>query len=386
MTRRDVRLVSVRPAMVLSVLGITVLVGLVLLLSYLAWQVLSWILIAIVLAAALNPAVEAFERRGMGRGWAATVVFGLALALMTAIGFLVIPPLVTQVSDFVDAVPDFIDDLTAGRGPLGFLQDEFQIVDRVRETINAQGPGGVLGFGEPLLDIVRSVVTVVVGTITIVFLTYFMLLEGPRTIERVLDLLPPAARVRYERVGRDIYRTISGYVSGNLLISLVAGVTSTAVLFAVGSSYAIALGLLVAVLDLIPLAGATLAAVLVSTVVLIETDWIRCLIVVGFFLGYQQLENHLLQPLVFARTVNLNPLTVLIAILVAVELAGILGALLAIPLASIIQVIARDLWDHRRGKPKTEPTVGVEETPADSAKHEANGAAPVPARGSTALR
>jgi len=194
--------------------------------GYLAWHVLTWILIAVLLAAALNPAVEAFERRGMRRGWAATLVFSLALLVVTALGFLVIPPLVAQVSDFVDAVPDFIDDLTAGRGPLGFLQDEYQIVDRIREAIEEQGAAGVLGLSEPVLEIVRSVVTAVVGVITIIFLTYFMLLEGPRTIMGLLGLLPEGARVRYERVGRDIYRTISGYVTGNLLISLVAGTTS----------------------------------------------------------------------------------------------------------------------------------------------------------------
>ena len=167
----------------------------------------------------------------------------------------------------------------------------------------------------------------VVGVITIIFLTYFMLLEGPRTIKGTLGLLPPQTRVRYERVGYEIYRTISGYVTGNLLISLAAGVTSTAVLFGVGGDFAIALGLLVAILDLIPLAGATLAAIIVSTVVLIETDWVRALIVIGFFLAYQQFENHVLQPLVYGRTVQLSPLTVLLAVLIGAQLAGVLGAL-----------------------------------------------------------
>ena len=142
-------------------------------------------------------------------------------------------------------------------------------------------------------------ITAVVGVVTIVFLTFFMLLEGPRTVDRALGLLPETTRARYERVLREIYRTISGYVTGNLLISFVAGVASTAVLFAVGSDYAIALGLLVAVLDLIPLAGATLAAIFVSTIIFIETDVIRGLIVIAFFIGYQQLENHVLQPLVY---------------------------------------------------------------------------------------
>jgi predicted PurR-regulated permease PerM len=348
MSTPEVRVVAVRPRTILIVLGITVLVGIVLLLGYLAWHVLSWILIAALLAAALNPAVEAFERRGLARIWAASLVFVLALAVLTGIGFLVIPPLVSQVADFIDAVPDFIDDITAGRGPLGFLQEDYQIVDRIREAIEEQGAIGVLGLGEGVLDVVRSVVTAVVGTITVIFLTFFMLLEGPRTAQRALALLPEGTRDRYERVGRDVYRTISGYVSGNLLISLVAGVASTIVLFAVGSDFAIALGLLVAILDLIPLAGATLAAIVVSTVVLIETDWLRCVIVIAFFVAYQQFENHVLQPLVYGRTVQLSPLAVLCAVLIGAELAGILGALIAIPVAGSLLAVAREVLPYRR--------------------------------------
>jgi predicted PurR-regulated permease PerM len=356
MSAPEVRVVTVRPRTVLVVLGITVLVGVVLVLGYLAWHVLTWILIAILLAAALNPAVEALERRGLGRGWAATVVFFLALLGLSGIGFLVIPPLVAQVNGFIQAVPDFIDDLTAGRGPLGFLQDEYQIVDRIRDAVNRQGAAGVLGLGGVGLDILRSIVTAVVGVVTIVFLTYFMLLEGPRTIERVLGLLADGTRVRYERVLRDVYRTISGYVTGNLLISLIAGTLSAIVLFAVGSDYAVALGLLVAILDLIPLAGATLAAIIVTTVIVIETDWIRALVVLAFFVGYQQFENHVLQPLVYGRTVQLSPLAVLCAVLIGAELAGILGALVAIPLAGSLLAVAREVLAYR-----TEPAI---ETPA----------------------
>lgn len=348
MAAPEVRVVVVRPRTVLQALGIVVLVGLALLLVYNAWRVLTWILIAGVLAAALNPAVEAFERRGLRRGWAASLVFGVALLGITAIGYLVIPPLVSQVTDFVNAVPDFIDDLTAGRGPLGFLQDRYQIVDRIRAAINERGVGGVLGLSQPALDIVRSVVTAVAGVVTIIFLTFFMLLEGPRTISMLLGLLPSEARPRFERVGRDIYRSISGYATGNLAISVVAGTLATIVLFAVGSDYAIALGLVVAVLDLVPLAGATIAAIIASTVVAIETDWMRTLIVIAFFIAYQQFENQLLQPLVYGRTVQLSPLVVLCAVLIGAQLAGIFGALFAIPIAGSLLAVARELLDYRR--------------------------------------
>jgi predicted PurR-regulated permease PerM len=355
MASPEVRVVTVRPRTIFLVLGIAVLVGLALVLVLLAWHVLTWILIAALLAAALNPAVEAFERRGLRRGYAASIVFAIALLVLTGIGFLVIPPLVSQVRDFVNAVPDFIDDITAGRGPLGWLQDDYQIVDRIRAAIEKRGVGGVLGLSEPVLDIVRSVVTAVVGTITVIFLTFFMLLEGPRTLKQVLGLLPETARPRYERVGGDIYRTISGYVTGNLLISLVAGVLATIVLFAVGSEFAVALGLLVAILDLIPLAGATLAAILVSTVILLETNWVRCVIVIAFFIAYQQFENHVLQPLVYGRTVQLSPLAVLCAVLVGAQLAGILGALLAIPVAGSLLAIGREIVQYRRETAAAEP-------------------------------
>ena len=360
MATPEVRVVSVRPRTIFLVIGIAVLVGLVLLLGYLAWHVLTWILIAMLLAAALNPAVERFEARGLSRGWAATVVFLTALLVLSLIGALVLPPLLTQVSDFVDAVPDFVDDVTAGRGPLGWLQDEYQIVDRIREAIEEQGAGGVLGLSEPFLEVVRSVITAVVGTITIIFLTYFMLLEGPRTIAGILEQIPESTRPRYERVGRDIYRTISGYVTGNLLISLLAGTISTILLFAVGSEFAIALGLLVAILDLIPLAGATLAAIIVSTIVLIETNWVRALIVVVFFIAYQQFENHVVQPLVYGRTVQLSPLAVLCAVLVGAQLAGILGALLAIPVAGSLLAIGREVLQYRRDAAIELPSVDID--------------------------
>jgi predicted PurR-regulated permease PerM len=341
------RVVSFRPRTVLIVLGITLLVLFLLSFLYLAWHVITWILIAVFLALALNPAVEFFERKGLRRGIAAAVVFLIALAAIGLLGFLLVPPLVSQIRDFIEAIPGFIDELTAGRGPLGFLQEDYQIVDRVSDAIEERGAGGVLGVAEPAQAIAASVVTAVVGVITIVFLTFFMLLEGRRSVDRFLALLPESARPRWERVGRDIYRTVGGYVSGNLLISLIAGTVSVIVLFALGSDYAVALGVVVAILDLIPLAGATIAAVLVSTVAFIELGWVKGLIVVFFFVAYQQLENHVLQPVIYGRTVQLSPLAVLIAVLIGAELAGVLGALAAIPIAGTVQAIFRELLRYR---------------------------------------
>ncbi|MDQ3994750.1 MAG: AI-2E family transporter [Actinomycetota bacterium] len=337
------RVVSFRPRTILVVLGVALVFSLVLALVYLAWKVITWILIAVFLAAALNPAVGFLERRGLGRGIASGAVFLLALLAIAALGFLLIPPLVDQVRRFAEDAPQIVEDITAGRGPLGFLEQDYQIVERVRSAVEERGAGGVLGVTAPAVAIAEGVLTAVVGAVTIALLTFFMLLEGPRVVERFLAVLPAPTSVRWRRVGGNIYRTIGGYVTGNLTISVIAGIVTTIVLFAVGSDYAIALGLVVALLDLIPLAGATLAAIIVSLVIFVELGWIHGVIVVVFFLIYQQVENHVLQPLIYGRTVELSPLAVLVAVLIGAELAGVLGALAAIPVAGSIQAIVREV-------------------------------------------
>jgi predicted PurR-regulated permease PerM len=346
--RAEERIVYFRPRAILVVLGIILAATAIIAFLFLAWHVITWILIALFLSLALNPAVEFFQRRGLPRGVASVIVFLLALIGLGSLGALLIPPLVDQIEEFVAAVPDFVEDLTAGRGPLGFLQDEYQIVDKIRDAIEEQGAGGVLGITNATVAIARGVVSFVVGVVTIAFLTIFMLLEGPKLLTRFRDSLPEHLKPRWDRVGGDIYRTVGGYVGGNLLISLIAGVGAAIVLFVVGSEYAIALAVVVAILDLIPLAGATLAAIIVSTVAFIELGWLRAVIVIGFFVLYQQLENHILQPIIYGRTVQLSPLTVLIAILIGAELVGILGALAAIPVAGIIQAIGREIIRWRR--------------------------------------
>jgi predicted PurR-regulated permease PerM len=178
-------------------------------------------------------------------------------------------------------------------------------------------------------------------------MTFFMLLEGPTWVDRAYGLVPPDQEERWRRVGYRIYQTVGGYFTGNLLISFVAATASTVVLLIMGVPFPFALGLLVFILDLIPLAGATIAAVILVLVALSHST--AAAIVVGvFFVLYQQLENHLLQPLVYGRTVQLSPLIVLIAVLIGAEVAGVLGALGAIPVAGAFQVILQDWLAHKR--------------------------------------
>jgi predicted PurR-regulated permease PerM len=345
------RVVYIRPRTVLVVLGILLATLAILALVYLAWHIITWILIAVFLALALDPAVEFFQRRGLRRGYATGIVFVLAIGVIAGLGFVLVPPLVDQVRSLVDYAPKIVEDVTAGRGPLGFLQTEYQIVDRVEEAIQKQGAGGVLGITGAGLAIARGVLTAVAGAVAIAFLTFFMLLDGRSMVERFYNFLPDRSRPRWQRIGRDIYRTVGGYVTGNILISVIAGTASAIVLFSLGSDYAIALAVVVAVLDLIPLAGATLAAVLVSIVVVVELGWIRGAIIIAFFVVYQQLENHILQPVIYGRTVQLSPLVVLVSVLIGAELAGVLGALAAIPVAGIGQAIGREFLSNREPAP-----------------------------------
>jgi len=342
------RLVRFRPRTVLAVLGIVLAVVLLLQVLWLARHVLVWVFVAIFLALALNPAVDWLQRHGVRRRLLATTVAFLgALAVIVAIGATFIPTLVNEVNDFIDALPGYVEDITEGRGRLGFLETEYQIVEKVQSAIDKGGASRLLGFSGTALAVTKGIVTIVIATITIAFLTFFMLLEGPAWMGRFFSLLPERSQPRWRAVGRDIYRTVGGYVAGNLLISLIAGVASTIVLLVMGVPYAIALGLLVALLDLIPLAGAAIATILLSMIAFLHSVPAGIVVLV-FFLVYQQIENHFLFPVVYSRTVQLSPLAVLIAVLIGAELAGILGALAAIPVAGTIQVVLLD-WLRLRG-------------------------------------
>ena len=344
-----VRVVDFLPRTVFRVVGILIATAVVLEVVWIARHVLTWIFIALFLALALNPAVDRLEGRIKRRGLATAVIYLMALGATVGVALLFIPTLVHQVNDFAGKVPDYLNDVTKGRGRLGFLQTKYHLVDKAREALNNGGASKLFGVSGTALALAKGIVNVVLATVTIAFMTFFMLLEGPKWVESFFALLEPASTRRWRAVGRDIYRTVGGYVTGNLLISFVAGTLTTVVLLATGVPFALALGLIVAILDLIPLAGATLAAIIVGSVAFLHSIPAGIVVIV-FFICYQQVENHILQPVVYGRTVQLSPLVVLISVLIGAQLAGVLGALAAIPVAGSLQVIFRDWLRQRRGE------------------------------------
>jgi predicted PurR-regulated permease PerM len=352
------RLVRFPVRTVLTVLGVIIAVAVVLQVIMIARHVIVWILVALFLALAMNPAVDWFQRHGIkSRGLASGITFLLVLAAFAGLGALFVPTVVNQVTDLVNKIPDYVHDISKGKGRFGFLETKYHLQEKIEDAIRKGGAKKVFGLSGTAISVTKSVISIVVGIITIAFLTFFMLLEGPKWMERFYGLLPPESRPRWENVCNQIYRTVGGYVTGNLLISLIAGGSTTIVLLILDVPFAVALGLVVAILDLIPLAGATIAAFLIGTVAFIHSIPAGIIVVV-FFIIYQQIENHFLQPVVYGRTVQLSPLVVLISVLIGAELAGILGALGAIPVAGAIQVLIIDWLRHRReGKVSAAPVV-----------------------------
>jgi predicted PurR-regulated permease PerM len=349
------RVVQFRVRTILSILALVIAVALLLEIVWIARQVITWILIALFLTLALNPAVEWFQRhRIRSRGLAVAVTYLLTLVAIVGVGALFVPTLVRQTNDFVQKLPDYIGDVTKGKGRFGFLETKYHIKEKVQKAVKEGGASKLFGLSGTALSLTKSVLTLVVAVLTIAFMTMFMLLEGPGWVDRFYALLPPESERRWRAVGRDIYRTVGGYVTGNLLISLVAGISSSIVLLIMGVPLALALGLVVAILDLIPLAGATFAAIIVATVAFLHSIPAGIVVIV-FFVLYQQLENHVLQPIVYGRTVQVSPLVVLIAVLIGAELAGVLGALAAIPVAGSIQVVLVDFLRYRRDRIVTGP-------------------------------
>jgi predicted PurR-regulated permease PerM len=222
------------------------------------------------------------------------------------------------------------------------------------------------GLGKNSVKIVKGIGNAIAAGLTIFVLAFLMILEGPKMLEGGLNALSPPRRERTKRVAADCAKAVTGYMAGNLLISVIAGIATFLFLFFAGVPFRGVLGLWVAFADLIPLVGATLGAIPTVLIAFLHSVPAGIATIV-FYVLYQQFENHVLQVTIMSRTVDLNPLVVLVSVLLGVELFGLLGALLAIPVAGVIQVIARDIYDERTGRLKPEPTVGADEKPVSVA-------------------
>ncbi|CAA9243349.1 MAG: hypothetical protein AVDCRST_MAG20-1860 [uncultured Acidimicrobiales bacterium] len=337
-------------------------------------RVIAWLVVAAFVAVVLAPAVDVVQRRlRMRRAPATAVVFLLGLGLVGGMMYVFIRPIVDQVDTFVASLPELVDDAREGRGAIGRFIERYDLAEYVEDN-EARVQASLSSAGTPALGVVRSLFNGIFALLTILVLAFLMLLRGPELCRGALGLISLRNRERVRLVAADAARAVSGYMFGNLLISLIAGVATYGFLRIVGVPYAEVIALFVAFCDLIPLIGATLGAIPTIGLSFLHSTPAGIAAII-FYIVYQQFENHVLQVTIMSRTVDVNPLAVLVSVLAGVELFGFLGALLAIPAAGIIQVIVRDLYDERVGRLKGEPTVGAAERPVSERSKERRRAA-----------
>jgi predicted PurR-regulated permease PerM len=324
-------------------------------------RVIELLVIAGFLAVVLSPAVSGLVKLGIRRGLATTLVFFLGMAAFVGLGYLFIHPLYRQAINFANDLPNTLARVQSGKGRIGSLVARYHLqsdaatyIPKIRTYLSH--------LGGPALSVAKTVLSGLSGLVLLSVMTFLFLLEGPTLVRGTLKVLPPRQGRRVRRLLDDIAKSVTGYVIGNFATSLIAGVVCGVALFVLGVPFAIVFGVWVALVDLLPLVGGLLAGVPTVAFAFLHSP-AAGIVTAIVFLVYQQVENHLLNPLIMSRTVKLNPLWVLLSVLAGAELAGFVGALLAIPAAGTIHVVARDVWDERQGRLKTTPTVGEEHKP-----------------------
>jgi predicted PurR-regulated permease PerM len=353
---------------ILKVLLVTAATAGAFYLCYLVRSILGMLFIAVFLAVALGPAVDAFQQRGhMPRSLAILLVYLSILGGIVGLGLLVVPPIVSGVNHFVNKVPNYVQDLRKNQTVRKY-DNKYHITDKLDKEAKKL-PNRLGDAASALTSVTVGVFSAIFQLVTVLVLTFFFLLDGKRMVDWGLRQLPAERSVRMRSVIRDVYEATGGYVVGNLIISVIAGTGTYIVLMILSVPFAVPLAVLMAFLDLIPLVGATIGGVGIGIVAAIS-DFPTALIVWAiYFIVYQQIENNVLQPIIYRRTVSLHPLVVLIAVLIGGSQLGVLGALIAIPVAAGLQILVKDWWKARRARivvsegPPPPPTDVITDTP-----------------------
>ena len=332
---------------IVKVLLVTAATAAVLYLLYLVRSILGLVFISIFLAVAMGPAVDLYQHRArLPRGVAILFVYLTILGAIVGLGLLVVPPIVTGVNHFVGKVPTYVQDLR--KNPTVRKYDNKYHVTQKLDKEAKKLPSRLGTAASALTSVTVGVFSAIFQLVTVLVLTFFFLLDGKRMVEWGLRQLPPERSERTRSVMQDVYQATSGYVVGNLIISVIAGTGTYIVLMILNVPFAVPLSVLMAFLDLIPLVGATIGGVGIGIVAAIANFPTALIVWAIYFIVYQQIENNILQPVIYRRTVALHPLVVLIAVLIGGSQLGVLGALIAIPVAAGLQILVKDWWRARK--------------------------------------
>jgi predicted PurR-regulated permease PerM len=308
-------------------------------------SVLILVVVALFMAAGLNPIVEYFMGHGLRRPWALLVVISGVLVTIALFILAIVPVVTDQVTTTTDNAPGWLDQLTHNR-QIQDLNDQYDLVDKAKDYIQSGDLaktvfGGALDVGLKVLSLLGNVFIVVV-------LTLYFLAALPKIKTALYRLAPASRRDRVSKLGDQIVRSIGGYVSGAFIIALCAGLSTVVFLVIIGlAEYAVALALVVAILDVIPMIGATLGAIIVCAIAF-ATDPKMGIISVIFYVAYQQIENYVIYPRVMSRSVEIPGALTVIAALIGAALLGVVGALLAIPTAAAVLLLVREVWVRRQ--------------------------------------
>jgi len=313
---------------------------------YLIRTVLEMLFIAVFLAVALGPIVEIFVRRKIKRGVAILLTYLLLLATVFGLGLLVVPPIVTGVNNFVGNVPHYVDDLRKS-DTFRKYDDKYKITNKLNEQAKKL-PAHLSDAVSGLRSVTVGIFGVIIQLVTILVMAFFLLLDGKRILRFVLEQLGPQHGERFWRISQDVYQAVGGFVAGNVFISVIAGLGAYITMTLLNIPFAVPLAVLVAFFDLIPLVGSTIAGAVVAVVAAVVGFPTKLIIWVVYLVLYQQFENNVIQPVVYRRTVAIHPLVVIVAVLIGGSLLGVLGALLAIPIAATVQILVREWWHYRQ--------------------------------------
>ncbi len=336
------------PRAIARIVLIVVGVLLSLYLIYLLRKPITWLLIATFLAVALAGPVNWLNAR-MRRGFAIAVVYLGLLAIPFLLMALIVPPLITEANSFAEDLPQYsreVSEFVQSNDRLRQLNEDYAITQKLQQEAESL-PQRLGGAARTLSNVGVGLVNSVFALLTILILTAFMLGNGRRWRDAILSSRPREQRERLERSLDHIGAAVGGYVAGALTVAAIAGICTYIVLTILGVPFAAPLAVVAATFSLIPLVGATIAAVLIGVVTLFNDFPADTIIWAVWAIVYQQLENNLVQPQIQRRTVKVQPFITIVAVLFGSTLLGVLGAVVAIPIAASIQILLREYWDWR---------------------------------------
>ena len=331
--------------LILAVIWLSIGSGLVLLILYFVRTLLFHLLIAAFLALVITRPVTSLERR-IGRGKAIALVLSATFVAAVGIGTLIAAPLTNEAVKFAGHAPTVIQDAAQGKGGIGRLARRFHLEEQLKKA----GPGlsnTLTRLSGQVLTLGRRIASAAFTAAIVVILAIFMLVEGPRTVDWTLRTIPERHRPAARRVGHAVLKVVSGYTIGVLLLAFLNGAVAGVAMTVTHTQFVLPLAVWAAVVDILPIVGGLLSMIPTGLFAFVHSVPAGITVLVAI-LVYQQIKNHFLYPVIVGRAVQMNSLLILVAVLAGAELAHVAGAVLAIPVAGAIQVVATEVVAWRR--------------------------------------